>query len=158
MWDPHYSTEVRERSGLAVFVAEPGGGKSTLMGGIAYLAARRGVQTTILDPSGPLARLCAMPELALHSRVFNLTRGEPGTLAPYSLIPTPRREHYPQGDPGAAEWRSAVAAARAERKALAQDICMMLLPPQVAKERSTPILLQRAARQVEPDETTSWTS
>ncbi len=155
MWDPHYSTEVRERSGLAVFVAEPGGGKSTLMGGIAYLAARRGVQTTILDPSGPLARLAAMPELAPYSRVFNLTRGEPGTLAPYALIPTPRREHYPSGEPGAAEWRSAIAAARAERKALAQDICMMLLPPQVAKERSTPILLQRAARQVEPAESTS---
>jgi len=155
MWDPHYSTEVRERSGLAVFVAEPGGGKSTLMGGIAYLAARRGIQTTILDPSGPLARLCAMPELAPYSRIFNLTQGEPGTLAPYSLIPTPRREHYPQGEAGAAEWRSGIAAARAERKALAQDICTMLLPPQVARERSTPILLQRAARQVEPAESTS---
>ncbi|MDQ1647212.1 MAG: hypothetical protein QOJ50_3396, partial [Cryptosporangiaceae bacterium] len=122
MWDPHYATEVRERSGLAVFVAEPGGGKSTLMGGIAYLAARRGISCTILDPSGPLSRLAAMPELAPFSRVFNLTRGEPGTLAPYGLIPTPRREHFPQGDVGVAEWQAAVAAARAERKALAQDI------------------------------------
>lgn len=31
--------EVRERSGLAVFVAEPGGGKSTLLGALGYLAA-----------------------------------------------------------------------------------------------------------------------
>ncbi len=152
MWDPHYATEVRERSGLAVFVAEPGGGKSTLMGGIAYLAARRGVSCTILDPSGPLARLATMPELAPYSRVYNLTRGDAGTLAPYALIPTPKREHYPAGDLGTAEWNSAIASARAERKALATDICMMLLPPQVAKERSTPILLQRAARQVEPTE------
>nr|WP_205752541.1 ATP-binding protein [Cryptosporangium phraense] len=152
MWDPHYATEVRERSGLAVFVAEPGGGKSTLMGGIAYLAARRGVQCTILDPSGPLARLATMPELAPFSKVYNLTRGEPGTLAPYGLIPTPRREHFAAGPAGDAEWTSAVAAARAERKALATDICMMLLPPQIQRERSSPILLQRAARQVEPEE------
>lgn len=149
MWDPHFATEVRERSGLAVLVAEPGGGKSTLMGGIAYLAARRGIPTTLLDPSGPLGRLCQMPELAPYSKVYDLTRGEPGTLAPYSLIPTPKREHYTD----ASDWRSAVAAARAERKALATDICTMLLPPQVAKERSTPILLQRAARAVEPEET-----
>jgi len=151
MWDPHYATEVRERSGLAVFVAEPGGGKSTLMGGIAYLAARRGIPTTLLDPSGPLSRLCDMPELAPYSKVYNLTRGEPGTLAPYALIPTPQRHHHDTEG----EWQAAVASARAERKALAQDICTMLLPPQVARERSTPILLQRAARQVEPTERAS---
>jgi hypothetical protein len=149
MWDPHFATEVRERSGLAVVVAEPGGGKSTLMGGIAYLAARRGISTTLLDPSGPLARLCQIPELAPYSKVYDLTRGEPGTLAPYSLIPTPKREHFSDDS----DHHSAVAAARAERKALATDICTMLLPPQVARERSTPILLQRAARAVEPEET-----
>ncbi len=149
MWDPHFATEVRERSGLAVLVAEPGGGKSTLMGGIAYLAARRGIPTTLLDPSGPLARLCQLPELAPYSKVYDLTRGEPGTLAPYSLIPTPHREHFVDDS----TYRSAVASARAERKALATDICTMLLPPQVARERSTPILLQRAARAVEPEET-----
>ncbi len=148
MWDPHFATEVRERSGLAIVVAEPGGGKSTLMGGIAYLTARRGIPVTLLDPSGPLARLCQMPELAPYSKVYDLTRGEPGTLAPYSLVPTPKREHFSADD----EWQAAVAAARADRKALATDICTMLLPPQVAKERSTPILLQRAARQIEPVE------
>lgn len=148
MWDPHFATEVRERSGLAVLVAEPGGGKSTLMGGVAYLAARRGISTTLLDPSGPLARLCQLPELAPYSKVYDLTRGEPGTLAPYSLIPTPQREHFADD----AAHRSAIAAARAERKALATDICTMLLPPQVARERSTPILLQRAARAVDPEE------
>src|SRR6185369_16871236 len=54
--DLHFPMEIRERSGLAVFVAEPGGGKSTLMGALGYLSARRGVQVTLLDPSGPLAR------------------------------------------------------------------------------------------------------
>lgn len=151
MWDPHFATEVRERSGLSILVAEPGGGKSTLMGGIAYLTARRGIPVTLLDPSGPLARLCEMPELAPYSKVYNLTQGDPGMLAPYSLIPTPVRGHYSSEQ----EWISAVAAARAERKALATDICTMLLPPQVARERSTPILLQRAARAVEPEENTT---
>lgn len=33
--DLHFPMEVRERSGLAVFVAEPGGGKSTLLGALA---------------------------------------------------------------------------------------------------------------------------
>jgi len=92
--------EVRERSGLAVFVAEPGGGKSTLLGALGYLAARRGVQVTLLDPSGPLARLCAMPELRPFSRVLNLTGSEQGTLAPYALIPTPLRVHFPEGPAG----------------------------------------------------------
>jgi len=36
--DLHFPMEVRERSGLAVFVAEPGGGKSTLVGALGYLA------------------------------------------------------------------------------------------------------------------------
>ena len=72
--DLHFPMEVRERSGLAVFVAEPGGGKSTLLGALGYLAARRGVQVTLLDPSGPLARLCAMPELRPYSRVLEPDR------------------------------------------------------------------------------------
>ncbi|GAB3994450.1 hypothetical protein GCM10029992_08880 [Glycomyces albus] len=87
--DLHFATEVREKSGLSVFVAEPGGGKSTLMGALGYLAARRGVQVTLLDPSGPLAKLCEMPDLKPYSRVLNLTGSEYGTLAPYALIPSP---------------------------------------------------------------------
>src|SRR5256885_14536664 len=59
--DLHFPMEGRERSRPAVFVAEPGGGKSTLKGALGYLAARRGIQVTLLDPSGPLARLAALP-------------------------------------------------------------------------------------------------
>ena len=54
---------------------------------LGYLAARRGVQVTLLDPSGPLARLAAMPELAPYARVLNLTGSEQGTLAPYAHLP-----------------------------------------------------------------------
>ncbi|HEX5542454.1 MAG TPA: ATP-binding protein, partial [Micromonospora sp.] len=153
--DLHFPMEVRERSGLAVFVAEPGGGKSTLLGALGYLAARRGVQVTLLDPSGPLARLCAMPELRPHARVLNLTGSEQGTLAPYSLIPTPLRSEFPEGASGDREFQIAVSNARAERRMLVQDIGMMLVPPQVAREASTATLLRHAVRQVPAEETST---
>ncbi|PZF97884.1 ATP-binding protein, partial [Micromonospora deserti] len=153
--DLHYPMEVRERSGLAVFVAEPGGGKSTLLGALGYLAARRGVQVTLLDPSGPLARLCAMPELRPYARVLNLTGSEHGTLAPYSLIPTPLRSEFGSGPAGDREFEIAVSNARAERRMLVQDICMMLVPPQVAREASTATLFRHAVRQVPAEETST---
>ncbi|WP_433792489.1 ATP-binding protein [Actinoplanes sp. CA-252034] len=153
--DLHFPMEVRERSGLGVLVAEPGGGKSTLMGALGYLNARRGVQVTLLDPSGPLARLCQMPELRPYSRVLNLTGSEQGTLAPYSLIPTPVRSEFPTGPAGDREYEIAVSNARAERRMLVQDICSMLVPPQVAKEASTATLLRHAVRQVPAEETST---
>lgn len=153
--DLHFPMEIRERSGLAVFVAEPGGGKSTLLGALGYLAARRGVQVTLLDPSGPLARLCSMPELRPFSRVLNLTGSEQGTLAPYSLIPTPTRTEFASGAAGDREYDIAVSNARAERRMLVQDICSMLVPPQVAREASTATLLRHAVRQVSAEETST---
>ncbi|WP_412540787.1 ATP-binding protein [Longispora sp. K20-0274] len=151
--DVHFPTEVRERSGLAVFVAEPGGGKSTLMGGLGYLAARRGVQVTMLDPSGPLGRLCEMPELKPYSRVLNLTGSGQGTLNPYALIPTPLRPHFAPGTEGDREFQIALGNARAERRMLVQDICSMLVPPQVAREARTATMLRHAVRKVPAEET-----
>jgi hypothetical protein len=153
--DLHFPMEVRERSGLGVFVAEPGGGKSTLLGALGYLAARRGVQVTLLDPSGPLARLTQMPELRPFSRVLNLTGSEQGTLAPYALIPTPQRGHFGPGPAGDQEWGIAVSNARAERRMLVQDICSMLLPPQVSREASTATFLRHAVRTVPAEETST---
>jgi hypothetical protein len=153
--DLHFPMEVRERSGLSVFVAEPGGGKSTLMGALGYLNARRGVQVTLLDPSGPLARLCQMPELRPHSRVLNLTGSEQGTLAPYSLIPTPVRSEFATGPTGDREYEIAVSNSRAERRMLVQDICSMLIPAQVAREASTATLLRHAVRGVPAEETST---
>jgi hypothetical protein len=153
--DIHFPMEVRERSGLAVFVAEPGGGKSTLLGALGYLAARRGVQVTLLDPSGPLARLCQLPELRPFSRVLNLTGSEQGTLAPYALIPTPQRQHYQPGPAGDQEFGIAVSNARAERRMLVQDICSMLVPPQIAREASTATALRHAVRTVPAEETST---
>jgi hypothetical protein len=151
-FDPHLSMEVRERSGLAILVAEPGGGKSTLMGALGYLAARRGVRVTLLDPSGPLVRLCQMPELRAHARVLALTGSRRGTLAPYALIPTPSREQATTENAGDRDFDTMVAGARAERRMLVQDICAMLLPPQIVRQASTATLLRHAVRQVPAEE------
>lgn len=154
-FDPHFPMEVRESSGLAVFVAEPGGGKSTLMGALGYLNARRGVQVTLMDPSGPLAKLCRMPELAPYARVVDLAGSQPGTLAPYAMIPTPQRSSYQPGPLGDAECEQDTTMAEAERNALVLDICRMLLPPQILAHRDTEIALREALRLVRPRESST---
>lgn len=152
-YDPHYATEVREKSGLAVFVAEPGGGKSTLLGALGYLAARRGVQVTLMDPSGPLAELCRMPELAPYARVIDLVGSQRGTLAPYALVPTPRRTEFPLNETGERAHKDAVAMAEAERRALVLDIAKMLLPSQVADDAGVEVALREALRHVPAEDT-----
>src|SRR5256885_14967500 len=64
--DLPFPMEARERSGLGAFVAEPGGGKSTLIGALGYLNARRGVQVTLLAPPRRPARPCRIPERRPH--------------------------------------------------------------------------------------------
>ncbi|GGM52981.1 ATP-binding protein [Dactylosporangium sucinum] len=155
MFDPHFPMEVRERSGLSVLVSEPGGGKSTLMGAVGYLAALRGVQVTLLDPSGPLSRLADMPALAGRARVLNLVGSQRGTLAPYALIPTPQRGDYLAGPDGDHLYEVDVTNARAERRMLVQDIAAMLLPPQVARGKEAATALRHAARQVPAEETSA---
>ncbi|GAA2644295.1 ATP-binding protein [Dactylosporangium fulvum] len=155
MFDAHFPMEVRERSGLAVLVSEPGGGKSTLIGAVGYLAARRGVQVTLLDPSGPLAKLADMPALVGQARVLNLVGSQRGTLAPYALIPTPGRGDYEPGEEGRHLYEVDVANARAERRMLVQDIAAMLLPPQVARTKEAATALRHAARQVPAEESST---
>lgn len=92
VWDLFGGIERHERTGLTPVVSGLGGGKSVLGGKLAYFTAISGIQTTILDPAGPLARLCYMPELEAISRHVDLLDSEPGTLSPYSCIPEPRRE------------------------------------------------------------------
>jgi hypothetical protein len=72
MWDPWYAMEVREKSGMTPIVGDLGSGKSTLVGQIVYKTIRQRVPWVILDPSGPLARLCQLPEIARYSRAVNL--------------------------------------------------------------------------------------
>lgn len=141
-WDPWRSTEKRERSGLAVCVGGLGSGKTSLMSLLAYQAALSGVQTTILDPSGALAPLCRVPELAGRARHIDLLHAQPGQLNPWRVIPDPVRANFDSDE----EFRQERSLVNGERQTLATDILQMMLPPQIARHEDTLIALQRAAQ------------
>ena len=142
MFDTHYATEVRETSGLVPVVGGLGAGKSVLLGQIAYEAVRRGVPTVIMDPSGPLARLTELPELAEHSRHVDITNAHPGTLNPFEVVPDPVPAIYP--DPDLLEEARVLAAQ--DRKLLAMDVIKMLLPPSLDAMPQTSLVVSDAIR------------
>ena len=148
-FDPHYGPETLQQPGLFTITAEPGGGKSVLIGALAYNAARRGEPTIILDPSGPLAKLCELPELRPYARVLDLTASEPGTLSPYQLIPEPQPGGLPgRRRAGSTSWTSSRAKriAVAERQQLMFDVLRMWLPLGLLREVGTDVKLRSAIR------------
>lgn len=148
MWDPWYATEVREKSGLTPIVGDLGSGKSTLVGQIVYKTVRQRVPWVVLDPSGPLARLCLLPEIADHARAVNLLNAAPGSLNPYRVVAEPRFEHFlDERDPERA-WHKAKALAGATRRSLTSDILRQWLPAEVADDRATRVALLKAVRAV----------
>jgi AAA-like domain len=149
MFDSHYSTEVKKASGLVPIVGRQGAGKSVLEAAICYQAARRGIRTVMLDPSGPLAALCEMPELREFAEHIDLAKAPPGTLSPWAVVPEPQPGHFDSQE----QYDEAMDEARAERKTLAIDIARMLLPAQIDQNPHTEALLLRAIREVgsEPD-------
>lgn len=148
LFDMHYGPEVLNTPGLFTISAEPGAGKSVLIGTLAYNAARAGEPTIILDPSGPLAALCDLPELAPFARKLDLTAAEPGTLSPYQLIPDPHPEAYrrPDGVVDLNEYGRATRRAEAERQQLMFDVLRMWLPSNVLKMVGTDVLLLEVVR------------
>ncbi len=150
LFDMHYGPEVLNTPGLFTISAEPGAGKSVLIGALAYSAARAGEPTIILDPSGPLAALCELPELAPFARKLDLTAAEPGTLSPYQLIPDPDLEAYRLADGSVDEHElgRAQRRAEAERQQLMFDVLRMWLPSNVLKMVGTDVLLLQVVRAV----------
>lgn len=124
-FDTHYATGRAGISGLYSITAVPGAGKSLLLGELAIGSARRGIRTIVLDPSGPLANLATLPELAPHTQVWDFRRAAPGTLNSWGLIPEPARRDYDTDD----EWMAAVSEARYARQELARDVIPMLVNP-----------------------------
>jgi hypothetical protein len=143
MFDTHFATEVRETAGLVPIVGGLGAGKSVLEGLITYEAVRRGITSVMLDPSGPLARLCDLPELRDRSRHIDLTSAPSGTLNPYAVVAQPRSADY-FGDTDALEEARTIAAQ--DRKLLALDVATMLLPAGLAQRPETRLLLTEAVR------------
>ncbi|MBB5156154.1 ATP-binding protein [Saccharopolyspora phatthalungensis] len=147
-WDPWMAQEVRDASGLTAMVAGLGGGKSFLGGGTVYKTLRSGAHWTLLDPSGPLAELCALPELRPYARPINLLNAQPGILNPYRVVAEPELEHFVDEDDPERSWRRERALAAATRRRLVLDVLTGLLPYEVARLPQTRIVLLRAVRAV----------
>ncbi len=147
-WDPWLAQEVRQASGLTAVVGGLGSGKSFLTGLIVYKTLRAGARWTVLDPSGPLAELARLPELAPFSRHINLLRADPGILNPYRVVAEPRPEHFGDEDDPEKAWRRERALAAATRRRLVLDVLTGLLPFEVARQPQTRIVLLRAVREV----------
>jgi hypothetical protein len=147
-WDPWMAQEIRDGSGLTAMVAGLGGGKSFLGGGIVYKTLRAGAHWTILDPSGPLTRLCDLPELRPYARPINLLNAQPGILNPYRVVAEPQFDHFRDEDDPERAWRREKALAAATRRRLALDVLTGLLPYDIARMPQTRIVLLRAVRMV----------
>lgn len=147
-WDPWLAQEVRQASGLTAITGGLGSGKSALTGLIVYKSLRAGARWTLLDPSGPLAELTRLPELAPFSRHVNLLRAEPGILNPYRVVAEPRKEHFADDDEPERAWSRERSLAAATRRRLVLDVLTGLLPYDVARLPHTRIVLLRAVREV----------
>lgn len=147
-WDPWLAQEVRRASGLTAIVGGLGSGKSFLTGLLVYKTLRAGARWTVLDPSGPLAALTKLPELAPYSRHIHLLGAEPGILNPYRVVAEPRRDHFLDEDDPEKAWRRERSLAAATRRRLVLDVLTGLLPYDVARQPHTRIVLLRAVREV----------
>jgi hypothetical protein len=125
-----------------------GSGKSFLTGLIVYKTLRMGARWTLLDPSGPLAELTRLPELAPFSRHINLLRADPGILNPYRVVAEPRADHFADEEDPERAWRRERSLAAATRRRLVLDVLTGLLPYDVARLPHTRIVLLRAVREV----------
>lgn len=149
MHDPHLATEglrTGRSQNMHLVEATLGGGKSVLLGSVGYNAVRRGVRTVISDPSGPLAVLCHMPEIAAVSQEINLLNGARGILSPAALIRDPLLTEF--DEPG--QYAEALGQAAAERRDLMVDMAKRCLPDYLLKgeaEARTEAALRLAARQ-----------
>jgi len=147
-WDPWLAQEIRRASGLTAVVGGLGSGKSFLTGLIVYKTLRAGARWTVLDPSGPLAELTRLPELAPFSRHINLLRADPGILNPYRVVAEPKIEHFSDEEEPDRAWRRERSLAGATRRRLVLDVLSGLLPFEVSKLPHTRIVLLRAVREV----------
>jgi AAA-like domain len=147
-WDPWMAQEIRDSSGLTALVAGLGGGKSFLGGGIVYKTLRSGAYWTLLDPSGPLAKLCELPELRPYARPINLLNAQPGILNPYRVVAEPELTHFLDEDDPDRAWRREKALTAATRRRLVLDVLTGVLPFEVARMAKTRIVLLRAVRAV----------
>lgn len=149
LFDGHFSMEVLNAPGVFPLVSDPGGGKSHAVGSMAATDVELGDYVIVLDPSGPLARLTELPRFKPHSRLLNLTESHPGTLAPWQLVPEPRRDKADNDR----EYDQMVRRASQERKQLAYDSFRMMMPESMLRDRAVDDVLHKAIRHLGGDVT-----
>jgi hypothetical protein len=145
--DPWYATEGRGVFGRSqnmwIVAGTLGAGKSMLLGDLAYHATRRGVRKVVIrDPSGPLAALADLPELAPYSLVINLLEGERGILNPPSMVREPLPSDFDEED----QYSKAIQRARAERRELVIDMARRSLDFDLYQNPDTRGVIRDAAR------------
>ncbi|MBT0771771.1 ATP-binding protein [Kineosporia sp. J2-2] len=146
-WD-QWEALYNDQTGLLPIIAELGGGKSFLAGMLVAEAVKRGVtQATVLDPSGPLARLCDLPSIAAVSQHVDLLSAPAGTLNPWTVVPIPDDKACETHE----EWMLARLEAERERITLAKDVIMMLLPQTYLSRYATTVLVNEAVHHVGGD-------
>jgi hypothetical protein len=155
MWHPWRAQELRESSGLTPIVGTLGSGKTALAGATIYHSAQMGVPWVVLDPSGPVGRMCQMPELRPYSKAIDLMSSEPGSLNPYRLVPDPNPTHYTpetyrhHPDPAAAAaqaYQQEMQRAAGHRRTLALDVLLALLRPEIAGTPQTHLVMTKASQ------------
>jgi hypothetical protein len=150
-WDPHRALYERETSGLTPIVAGLGGGKSVLAGMLAFYTALSGAEVTILDPSGPMARLAYHPAIREHAAHVDLLRSPAGTLSPFSVIPDPRREDHDSDE----AWEDARLDVARRRLVLAGDVALMLLDHETRRDPRTRRVMRAAVQTLRGSRTES---
>lgn len=132
LFDTH-GGPARNRSGMALFVCDQGGGKSTAAGALADWTTNLGIPTICLDPSGPWARLTQMPHLKGDARHLDVSGMSPGAFAPSTLIADPPLASFDT----TAEWQAACGDAGRERMDLIIDTLRDLLPYELVSGRDS---------------------
>ncbi|MFF2902716.1 ATP-binding protein [Streptomyces sp. NPDC057966] len=158
MWHPWRSMEVREQNGLTVLLGTQGSGKTALGGATVYHTSLMGVPWVVLDPSGPVRRLCELPELRPYSKAIDLMRAEPGTLNPFRLLSDPDPGHFTaeayrdDDDPAEAARQAYEMEMRRTtrmRTTLATDILLMMMPREIASSAQTHLAMQQAVGRID---------
>lgn len=85
-FDPGRAARVNRPTGISV-TGEPGAGKTTAAGLLAYQMALRGASCLVLDPKNEISRLTTLPGLRA-ARVVELSGAPDGILDPFALAAT----------------------------------------------------------------------
>lgn len=143
VWDLHRAMINDDRGGYTPVAGDMGSGKSYFCGGLMAVDTLRGICGTILDPSGPLAKIAEWGPIRDVTRVISLLDGDPGLLSPFAMIPEPTQREAEEAKKPIEDLRKM---ASLRRGTLALDVFRACLPPGLGEDQRTEVLLSEAIR------------